>query len=139
MKDFKYFTENSIQHISLHDCCCKKCIGIVCLLFLKWSGWKYSLYTWIINLIKHINQGLLIKGDKEIPISKSMEIENFEILDFNETFKEAGFELSLFGCNVSEPAVDFIKINISYSTSHVMFNELCDISWFETIWNIQYK
>ncbi len=23
MKDFKYFTENSIQHISLHDCCCK--------------------------------------------------------------------------------------------------------------------
>ena len=75
----------------------------------------------------------MIKGDKKIPISKSMEIENFEILDFNETFKEAGFELSLFGCNVSEPAVDFITINISYSTSHVMFNELCDISWFETI------
>lgn len=111
----------------------KKCIGIVGLLFLKWSGWKYSLHTRIINLIKHINQGLLIKGDKKIPISKSMEIENFEILDFNETFNEAGFELSLFGCNVSELAVDFIKINISYSTSHVMFNELCDISWFETI------
>lgn len=87
----------------------------------------------IVLLNAILNQGLLINGDKEIPLSKSMEIKDFEILDFNETFRDSGFELSLFGCNVSEPAVDFIKMNINYSTSHVMFNELCEISWFETI------
>ena len=42
------------------------------------------------------------------------------------------FELSLLGDSVNEPKSDFIEMEIRYASSDVMFNELGDISWFES-------
>ena len=37
------------------------------------------------------------------------------------------------GDSVSSPSADFIEMNITYSESKVMFDELCEVSWFETM------
>ena len=59
-------------------------------------------------------------------------IRDFEILDVDEILKNGRFELSLFGDSVGEQEADFIKMKVSYSSSTVMFNDLGEISWFES-------
>jgi hypothetical protein len=79
-----------------------------------------------------IVSGELINDDSSIPMDTINEVKDFEILDFDETINNEKCELSLFGDSVYEPKADFIKMNIKYSSSQVMFNELGEVSWFES-------
>ena len=76
--------------------------------------------------------GKLIDADNQILIDESIEVKDFEILVFDEITNNGKFELSLLGDSVNEPKSDFIEMEIRYASSDVMFNELGDISWFES-------
>ena len=146
MDNYKYISENSVEHIYLHDCWC--------------SGMHWDKKTlvfemeWMEVLASHpdnpfekahqsgagkiipnapvIESGELLNGDYRIPINTINEVRNFEILDFNEIINNGRYELSLFGDSVSEPEAEFIEMKVSYSSSTVMFNELGEMSWFES-------
>lgn len=79
-----------------------------------------------------IDSGELTNGDNSIPIHELNEVKDFELLSFDEIVNNDRFELSLFGDSVCEPKAEFINMNIRYSSSEVMFNELGEISWFES-------
>jgi len=146
MDSYKYISENTIQHISLHDCCCSR---------MHWDESFFILeMEWMEVLASHpdnpfekahqsgtgriilneavLESGELIKDDHRKAINTINEIKDFEILDFDEIINDGRFELSLFGDSVREPEADFIKIKVSYPSSTVMFNELGELSWFES-------
>ena len=79
-----------------------------------------------------IAHGVLIRGEEMKSEPGAAAIKDFEILDFEEECRETGFSLPLFGGCVRVPAADFVKLDIRYSGSKVMFSELCGVSWFET-------
>ena len=146
MDSCKYISENTMRHISLHDCCCSR---------MHWNGSSFILeMEWMEVLASHpdnpfdkahqsgtgriilneavLESGELIKDDHRTAINTINEIKDFEILDFDEIINDGRFELSLFGDSVGEPEADFIKMKVSYSSSTVMFNDLGEISWFES-------
>lgn len=146
MNDFIYISENTIQHLSLHDCCCKKMYWKETTLILDME-WMEVLASHPDNPFEKAHQsgagrivlydtvivsGELINDDNSLPMDKINEVKDFEILDFDETINDEKYELSLFGDSVYEPKADFIKMNIKYSSSQVMFNEPGEISWFES-------
>lgn len=151
MAQFRYVSENTIEHLSLHDCGCS---------VMRFDGddlifemqWMEVLATHpdnpfpqahqsgegrIILHGAHIERGELIKGDKSSPIDKTAQVKDFEILVFDEEKSDGGFVLSLYGISVGEPKADFIQMKIRYSSSEVMFNELGGESWFETFESMQ--
>ncbi len=151
MAQFRYVSENTIEHLSLHDCGCS---------VMRFDGddlifemqWMEVLATHPDNPFPqahqsgkgrmilhgaHIELGELIKGDKSSPIDKTAQVKDFEILVFDEEKSDGGFELSLYGISVGEPKADFIQMKIRYSSSEVMFNELGGESWFETFESMQ--
>ncbi|MBQ8514859.1 MAG: hypothetical protein IJ496_05620 [Ruminococcus sp.] len=150
MENFKYISQNTIQHLSLHDCVCAN-------LFYKDSSLIFEM-EWMEVLSAHpdnpfdqahqsgcgrivlfrpiINHGSLDKWksneSKTIMLSEHKEIKNFEILEFNEEKDKNGFVLSLYGVFSSDPQFDSIEMKIMYSSSKVMFNNLNAVSWFES-------
>ncbi len=147
MKTFKYTSKNTIQHLSLHDCFCARMYwDCTYLIFeMEWmevlashpdNPFEKAHQSGIGKIVLSdavINSAALIDGDIIRPINKGDEINDFEILKFDEKCKETGYELSMFGDSVSNPSADFIEMNITYSESGVMFDGLCDVSWFETM------
>lgn len=147
MKTFKYTSKNTIQHLALHDCFCARMYwDCTYLIFeMEWmevlashpdNPFEKAHQSGIGKIVLSdavINSAALIDGDTIHPINKSDEINDFEILKFDEKCKETGYELSMFGDSVSNPSADFIEMNITYSESGVMFDGLCDVSWFETM------
>ncbi len=150
MKSFKYISENTIQHLSLHDCVCSN-------LSYKNSSLIFEM-EWMEVLSTHPNnpfdkahqsgRGRIVLFDPiighgnldkwksndstAIMLTEQKEIKNFEILEFNEEKDKNGFVLSLYGIFNNNSQFDSIKMKIRYSSSKVMFNDLNAVSWFES-------
>jgi len=145
MDGFRYVSENTIEHLSLHDCGCS---------VMRFDGddlifemqWMEVLATHpdnpfpqahqsgegrIILHGAHIERGELIKGDKSSPIDKTAQVKDFEILELDEEKSDGGFVLSLYGVFSGADKPDFIEMKIRCSSSAVMFSELGEVSWFE--------
>lgn len=151
MTQFKYVSRNTIEHLSLHDCVCSdmRFVGADMVFKMQWlevlathpdNPFAQAHQSGQGRIVLHepvIEQGVLIKGDKNIPIGENAQIRDFEVLEFDEERAEGGFELSLYGISVGEPKADFIQMKIRYSSSGVMFNELGGESWFETFESMQ--
>lgn len=146
MNNFIYISENTVQHLSLHDCCCTRMYWDKTVLVLEME-WMEVLASHPDNPFDKVHQsgvgrivlhnlvivsGKLINDDNQIPINENDEVKKFEILVFDETVNNGKFELSMFGDSVHEPKADFIEMKIRYSSSDVMFNELGESSWFES-------
>ena len=149
MDGFRYVSENTIEHLSLHDCGCS---------VMRFDGddlifemqWMEVLATHpdnpfpqahqsgegrIVLHCAHIERGEFVKGDKSAPIGETAQVKDFEILDFDEERKDGGFELSFFGVFSGAEDADFIEMKIRCSSSAVMFSELGEVSWFEDFTN----
>lgn len=146
MNNFKYISENTIRYLSLHDCCCTRMYWDKSLLILEME-WMEVLASHPDNPFEKAHQsgtgrivlkdaaiksGELVIGDSRIPIDPLKEIKDFQILTFDEIIDNGKFQLSLFGDSVREPEAEFIEMKVDYSSSKVMFNELGEISWFES-------
>ena len=143
---FHYISENTIQHLSLHDCCCTRMYwdGAILIFEMEWmevlashpdNPFDKAHQSGAGRIVLHdpfIVCGKLIDADNQISIDESIEVKDFEILVSDEITNNGKFELSIFGDSVNEPKSDFIEMNIRYSSSEVMFNELGGISWFES-------
>ena len=143
MDNYVYISENTIRHLSLHDCCCSRMYWDKTSLVLEME-WMEVLASHPDNpfdkahrsgsgkIVLHdpvIEYAELTDHDGRIPTN---EIRDFEILVFDEIVNDDRYELSLFGDGVCEPKADLIQMTIKYSSSEVMFNELCEISWFDS-------
>ena len=146
MDNYKYISENTIQHISLHDCCCSRMYWDRANLIFEME-WMEVLASHPDNPFEKAHQsgtgaivlydpviesGELTNGSNSIPIIELNEVKDFEILIFDENINNARFELSVFGDSVCDPKAEFIEMKINYSSSKVMFNELGDVSWFDS-------
>ena len=151
MDGFRYVSENTIEHLSLHDCDCTamKPDGEDLVFEVEWievlathpdNPFPQAHQSGEGRIVLHgavIEQGELIKGDDDkTPIADVAQVKGFEILSFDEERKGGGFELSLLGVfsGVKNAEYDYIEMKIRYSSSTVMFSELGEVSWFE-----QYK
>lgn len=146
MAEYRFVSRNTIDLLSLHDCVCSdmRFVGADMVFEMQWmevlathpdNPFAQAHQSGQGRIVLHepvIEQGVLIKGDKNIPIGENAQIRDFEVLEFDEERAEGGFELSLYGISVGEPKADFIQMKIRYSSSEVMFNELGGESWFET-------
>ena len=151
MDGFRYVSENTIEHLSLHDCDCTAIErdGEDLVFEVEWievlathpdNPFPQAHQSGRGRIVLHgavIEQGELIKGDDDkTPIADVAQVKGFEILQFDEERKDGGFELSLLGVfsGVKNAEYDYIEMKIRYSSSTVMFSELGEVSWFE-----QYK
>ena len=151
MDGFRYVSENTVEHLSLHDCECSavRFEGADLIFEVEWievlathpdNPFPQAHQSGEGRIVLHgavIEQGELIKGDDDkTPIADVAQVKGFEILQFDEERKDGGFELSLLGVfsGVKNAEYDYIEMKIRYSSSTVMFSELGEVSWFE-----QYK
>ena len=145
MAQFGYVSENTIEHLSLHDCGCSvmRFDGDDLILEMQWmevlathpdnpfTQAHQSGEGRIILHGAHIERGELIKGDKSSPIDKTAQVKDFEILALDEEKSDGGFVLSLLGVFSGADKPDFIEMKIHCSSSSVLFSELGEVSWFE--------
>ena len=150
MTDYKYISENTIEHLSLHDCDCTamKLDGEELVFELEWievlathpdNPFPQAHQSGKGRIVLHgavIEHGVLIKGDDDkTTITDISQVKGFEVLSFDEERTDGGFELSVLGIfsgfRGAEYA-DYIEMKIRYSSSTVMFSELGEVSWFET-------
>ena len=128
MDGFRYVSENTIEHLSLHDCDCTamQVDGGDLVFELEWievlathpdNPFPQAHQSGRGRIVLHsavIEQGVLEKGE------------------FDEERKDGGFELSMCGVFHGVKDADYIEMKIRYSSSTVMFDELGEVSWFET-------
>ena len=147
MESFRYISRNTVEHLSLHDCCCAKLYrdGTSLVFEMEWmevlashpdNPYDKARQSGEGRIVLHgavIESGELTTGSVRIPADTLGEVRDFEILDFDETASGTGFGLSLYGISVGEPKADFIDMRISYSSSEVMFGSLGEVSWFEPV------
>ena len=147
MAQFGYVSENTIEHLSLHDCGCSvmRFDGDDLILEMQWmevlathpdnpfTQAHQSGEGQIVLHGAHIERGELIKGDKSSPIDKTAQVKDFEILALDEEKRDGGFVLSLYGVFSGADKPDFIEMKIRCSSSAVMFSELGEVSWFEDL------
>ncbi len=145
MAQFGYVSENTIEHLSLHDCGCSvmRFDGDDLILEMQWmevlathpdnpfTQAHQSGEGRIVLHGAHIERGELIKGDKSSPIDKTAQVKDFEILALDEEKRDGGFVLSLLGVFSGADKPDFIEMKIHCSSSSVLFSELGEVSWFE--------
>ena len=150
MENFRYISENTIQHLSLHDCVCTKLFYENASLIFE-MDWMEVLSTHPDNPFGQAHQsgsGRIVLSDsiadniklahwssngiKTITLTELTGINDFEILDFNEEKTKDGFILSLYGVFGRDSQFDSIEMSIRYSSSKVMFNDLGAVSWFES-------
>lgn len=146
MSEYRFVSENTVDHLSLHDCVCSQMsVDSEEIVFdLEWlevlashpdNPFSQAHQSGEGRIVLHkplVKSGVLTTGDTHMPIAETAVIKDFEILEFDEEATESGFELSLYGVSVGEPKADFIEMKIAYSSSEVMFDELGEASWFET-------
>jgi hypothetical protein len=147
MDGFRYVSENTVEHLSLHDCDCSamRSDGEDLAFEVEWievlathpdnpfPQAHQSGEGRIILHGAHIERGELIKGDKSSPIDKTAQVKDFEILDLDEEKSDGGFVLSLYGVFSGADKPDFIEMKIRCLSSAVMFSELGEVSWFEDL------
>ena len=147
MTPFRFVSQNTIDHLSLHDCVCSQMtVNSAEIVFeLEWmevlashpdNPFPQARQSGEGRVVLHkpvVESGVLITGDTQTQIPETAVITDFEILEFDEQATESGFELSLYGVSVGEPKADFIEMKIAYESSEVMFDELGEASWFEVM------
>lgn len=147
MAQFEYVSENTIEHLSLHDCGCSvmRFDGDDLIFEMQWmevlathpdnpfTQAHQSGEGRIVLHGAHIERGELIKGDKSSPIDKTAQVKDFEILALDEEKSDGGFVLSLYGVFSGADKPDFIEMKIRCSSSSVLFSELGEVSWFEDL------
>ena len=150
MENFKYSSENTLQHLSLHDCVCTKLFYENNSLIFE-MDWMEVLPTHPDNPFDQAHQsgsGRIVLFDpiadslklahwrsnefKALTLTENIEINDLEILDFNEEKTKDGFILSLYGVFGRNSQFDSLEMSIRYSSSKVMFNDLGAVSWFES-------
>ena len=149
MDGFRYVSENTVEHLSLHDCDCSamRSDGEDLVFEVEWievlathpdNPFPQAHQSGRGRIVLHgavIEQGVLIKGDDhKTPITDIAQVKGFEILQFDEERKDGGFELSVLGIFSGVKKADYadyIEMKIRYSSSTVMFSELGEVSWFE--------
>lgn len=149
MDSYKFVSENTIEHLSLHDCQCSRLYYMDSTLVfeMEWmevlsthpdnpfdnayqsTKGKIILKNPIVELGKLITDD--IQDDKMLLDIEKINIYDFEMLDFNEKISRNDRFLTLFGILDEHPKYEFIQMKIKYSSSKVMFNELTAVSWFE--------
>lgn len=147
MTPFRFVSQNTIDHLSLHDCVCSQLtLNSAEIVFeLEWmevlashpdNPFPQARQSGEGRIVLHkpaVNSGVLTTGDTQTQIPETAVIKDFEILEFDEQATESGFELSVYGVSVGEPKADFIEMKIAYESSEVMFDELGEASWFEVM------
>lgn len=145
MDGFRYVSENTVEHLSLHDCECSavRFDGEDLIFEVEWievlathpdNPFPQAHQSGEGRIVLHgavIERGELVKDDENTPIGDVAQVKGFEVLSFDEERKDGGFELSLFGVFSGVEDADFIEMKIRYSSSTVMFGELGEVSWFE--------
>lgn len=145
MDGFRYVSENTVEHLSLHDCECSamRFEGADLIFEVEWievlathpdNPFPQAHQSGEGRIVLHgvvIERGELVKDDENTPIGDVAQVKGFEVLSFDEERKDGGFELSLFGVFSGVEDADFIEMKIRYSSSTVMFGELGEVSWFE--------
>ena len=145
MDGFRYVSENTIDHLSLHDCDCSamRSDGEDLAFEVEWievlathpdNPFPQAHQSGKGRIVLHgavIEQGELIKDDNRTRIADVSQVKGFEVLSFDEERKDGGFELSLYGVFSGIEDADYIQMKIRYSSSTVMFGELGEVSWFE--------
>lgn len=149
MTEYQFISENTIKHLSLHDCQCSRLYYRDSTLIFEME-WMEVLSTHpdnpfdkayqstegkVILIHPAIELGTLIthapQGDKVVLAIEDIDICDFEVLDFIEKIDSKECNLTLFGEFHGHSQYDYIQMNIKYSSSKVMFNELTEVSWFE--------
>ena len=148
MDGFRYVSENTVEHLSLHDCDCSamRFDGEDLVFEVEWievlathpdNPFPQAHQSGEGRIVLHgavIERGELVKDDENTPIGDVAQVKGFEVLSFDEERRDGGFELSLLGIfsgfRGAEYA-DYIEMKIRYSSSTVMFGELGEVSWFE--------
>lgn len=147
MTPFRFVSQNTIDHLSLHDCVCSQLtVNSAEIVFeMQWlevlashpdNPFPQAHQSGKGRIVLHkpvVKSGELTTGDTQTQIPETAVIKDFEILEFDEQATESGFELSLYGVSVGEPKADFIEMKIAYESSEVMFDELGEASWFEVM------
>ena len=145
MDGFRYVSENTIEHLSLHDCDCSSMQfdGADLVFEVEWievlathpdNPFPQAHQSGEGRIVLHgavIERGELVKDDENTPIGDVAQVKGFEVLSFDEERKDSGFELSLIGVFHGVKDADYIEMKIRYSSSTVMFGELGEVSWFE--------
>lgn len=145
MDGFRYVSENTVEHLSLHDCECSamRFEGADLIFEVEWievlathpdNPFPQAHQSGEGRIVLHgavIERGELVKDDENTSIGDVAQVKSFEVLSFDEERKDGGFELSLFGVFSGVEDADFIEMKIRYSSSTVMFGELGEVSWFE--------
>ena len=145
MDGFRYVSENTVEHLSLHDCECsaRRFEGADLIFEVEWievlathpdNPFPQAHQSGEGRIVLHgavIERGELVKDDENTSIGDVAQVKSFEVLSFDEERKDGGFELSLFGVFSGVEDADFIEMKIRYSSSTVMFGELGEVSWFE--------
>ncbi len=145
--EFKFISENTIEHISFHDCHCKKLYYLDDVLIFEME-WLEVLPEHPLNPYNQAHQsgeGMVIiqfpvlnKCEAYIHLEEKVNIDSLEdvvfcdvaLLGIREIKEDDEFsaQISLTsrcgGCH-------FAMLEIKYKKSYVMWNELKELSWFE--------
>lgn len=152
MEEYQFKSINTADHLSLHDCVCKRLCGKDSTLVFDME-WMEVLESHPDNpydeahqsgegkiILKHPSkiEGKIESANKENVLVFSnageIDIQNFEVLTFDVDELPSGFKLRLYGLFSHNPNYDYIEIDLEFETSEVMFNELGEKSWFVD-WN----
>ena len=145
MKTYRYISENTTAHLSLHDCVCSRCYsdGSDLIFDMQWlevfsshphnptDKARQSGEGRIVLHGARITHGALISDDTEQPVCDTIDVQNAEILDFDETTDAGEYIYNIFAVFHKPHPFDFIKLTVRCTSSTVMFDELNDPSWFE--------
>lgn len=144
---WKYISENTTNHLSLHDCDCEHIFYSDNRIKLEME-WMEILCSHPQNTYPEAHQSgngvieliepQLIKCSYEksgsmesINDLEQLDFTNLEILDFNETEHDGEYINNMFMIkSCREGIYDNVFLSVKYKSSVVKFNELNDVSWF---------
>lgn len=146
--DLKFFSEDTIQYISFHDCNCLRLFytNEKLIFEMEWmevladhpmnpyeQAHQSGVGKVIIELPK-LNKCELYKGNEEkteVFLLEKIDFYDVELLQFEETENNKMFTSKIYLSFNNNDEYDFASIEIEYRKSYVMWNELRDKSWFE--------
>lgn len=147
MGEWKYISENTTDLLSLHDCGCTHIYYKDNRVIMKME-WMEILESHPNNMFAEAHQsgeGIIEligpeiiecmyekSGVQEVMSDVTrLDFKELEILEFDETKTEDGFENRMYMIRASKGGVyDNVVLTIRYKASMVKFNELNNVSWF---------
>lgn len=150
---YKYFSKNTLDHFSLHDCVCSRMYfnGSSIILDMEWMEVLSSHPNNPFIKAHQSKEGRLVlenpsldkctlipfdekeKQSRKLALNE-IDVRNIEVLSFDVEADGDGYKLTLYGeldnCQ-GNAGYAFIDMIIRFSSSQDMFNELAGESWFE--------